>query len=143
MNKEDTDKVISYKAKLRGKYQILNSEKSSRKERIDAVTEANTLQEAICLIDKSFTPHNLSEKYPELFTSQNSESQKSETKEPDVKWPEYKETPETKALEKSLEWYTALAVHITKKRHPKMPEDHNVFGQIVNAVTDKLIALQS
>ena len=66
---------------------------------------------------------------------------KSAEVKPRVQWPEYKDDSEFKRLENQFYRLTTLAVKISHKRLPRMPQDSDKFGQIVNATTAHLIAL--
>jgi len=44
---------------------------------------------------------------------------------------------------RSFEREQAVAVEIAKKQHPDMPENSNVFGQIVNAILTNIINIQN
>jgi len=61
---------------------------------------------------------------------------------PRIVWPELTDDEQFGELEDHLEKLTALAVKITKKRLPREPQDSQLFGMIISATTDKLIALE-
>lgn len=63
---------------------------------------------------------------------------------PKVLWPKLsdEDAEQFGELEKHLEKLTALAVKITVKRLPREPQESPLFGQIISATVEKLIALE-
>lgn len=65
---------------------------------------------------------------------------------PRVVWPKFEniDNPEEhimENIEKKFDQITNLAVHITKKRLPREPQDSQLFGMVVSATSGHLITL--
>lgn len=67
---------------------------------------------------------------------------KSAEVKPRVTWPIYEDDSQFKGLETYFDKLIALAVKIAHKRLPRIPQDSDKFGTIVNATMAHLIALE-
>ena len=94
MNKEDTSRVISLKAKLRSQYQILNSDTSTVQVKKAAAKNAIEIQEEIVKLDNTFVAQDITSKYPDLFDKPAvpKDTQKEETAMPKIDEFDEKET---------------------------------------------------
>lgn len=126
--------IIELKSKLVKAWRDLKNDKLDADNRKAAYADVVTISDEVMKLDPKFKMNiEMLEKYKEF---------KSKEVVPRVLWPKYDGDKQFVELENHLEKLTALAVHITKKRLPRELQDSQLFGMIVSATTDKLIALE-
>lgn len=126
--------IIELKSKLVEAWRDLKNDKLDAENRKAAYADVVTISDEVSKLDSKFNMNTeMLEKYKEF---------KSKKVIPRVLWPKYKDDKQFAELESHLEKLTVLAVHITKKRLPREPQDSQLFGMIISATTDKLIALE-
>jgi len=126
--------VDELKTKLIQAWRDLKSTEFRDDVRKDAYADIVNISEEITKLDNTF------EMDTKLLLTY--DTFKSAEVKPRVQWPEYKDDTHYRDLENHFDKLTALAVKIAHKRLPRIPQDSDKFGTIVNATITHLIALE-
>lgn len=126
--------IVELKSKLVKAWRDLKNDKLDAENRKAAYADIITFSDEVSKLDSNFKMSiEMLGKYKEF---------KSKEVVPRVLWPKYNDNIQLAELENHLDKLTSLAVHITKKRLPREPQDSPMFGAIISATVDKLIALE-
>lgn len=135
---DNIQEIIKLKSELRTNWRVLKDEKMNLKDRKAAYENINDISEHIKEIDNTFEVIDLKNTQWNWIPS----GKKPEGDNPDIKWPIIEGSFGVDE-EKILDNWTAVAFRMVKKQHPKLSEDTDKFGQIVNAKISHLISISN